>query len=374
MPKSKSSANSSALEVLLQHQTTGAKRHTYQRLLSLLKEPGLKRIRFAVAYARWDGIGLLAPTIEELLKGGGEFQCIYGVNNGVTTPDALLYSLYLRELYTRHTYAGAVDDKFANATFHPKFFEFRFADHTVALVGSANLTGGGMVRNTEMGLEVRASNADVLVASLDAAWTAMRGESEPTTIAKVRALKANAKLSDEGDDETKRSDKQPKPFLKVPVKVAPKPLFAKILDINAPKRKKKLLTELDPATQRPAKLYLQIFETETGGQGGSEGYQIQLPTATLPSYFGVGPDEGKSATFIFGKEVIETHFTHFYNNTHRLRLKPILSVHRPAILVFERIGTDQYRCSVVPKAKYAATLAAKCSEQTRAGARRWGLE
>jgi hypothetical protein len=31
------------------------------------------------------------------------------------------------------------------------------------------------------------------------------------------------------------------------------------------------------------------------------------------------------------------------------------------------------KCSIVPPKKYAATLAAKCPEQTRAGARKWGL-
>jgi len=98
------------LQVLLQ--LTGEKDHLYERLNQLLNRADLLRVRMAVAYARWDGIGLVAENLETFLADGGEFQCIYGVNNGVTTPDSFLYSLYLKELYGGHSYAGAVEDAY----------------------------------------------------------------------------------------------------------------------------------------------------------------------------------------------------------------------------------------------------------------------
>ncbi|MFA5601631.1 MAG: hypothetical protein WCY15_16690 [Phenylobacterium sp.] len=93
----------------------------------------------------------------------------------------------------------------------------------------------------------------------------------------------------------------------------------------------------------------------------------------MPAYFGLGPYEDKLATFHFGDEDIEAHFTHFYNNTHRVRLRPILGVERPAVLRFERIAADEYNCKIYPKKDHAAVLATKCDQQTRAGARRWGI-
>lgn len=363
-----------SLAVDLRHQITNTSEHLYKRLNALLATPNLKRVRIAAAYARWDGIGLIATSLETLLKAGGEFQCIYGVNNGVTTPDSFLYSLYLRELYSRHTYSGSVEDKFANAIFHPKFFEFKFADRVVAIIGSANLTGGGLVRNTELCLEVDLQSGHPLITRLETAWDDLKAESDPITITAIRALRANQKLSSESAAETSRPNKEAKPVLKTSAQAAPKPLFEKFLGVQKSTKKTVLLKKLDPLTQKPKKLYLQILETETGGQGGHEGYQIQLPTATLPAYFGVGPDEGKYATFHFGSEVIKTHFTHFYNNTHRLRLKPILNVQRPAVLEFERVGPDEYRCKMIPKKNYATVLASKCTQQTRANARRWGME
>src|SRR5690349_21466841 len=108
----------------------------FKRLTTLLQTVGLQRVRIAVAYARWDGIGLIAPQLEDFLDEGGEFQSIYGVANGVTTPDCLLYSLYLQELYKKHTYAGAIEDEYANSIFHPKFFEFKFTERTIVIIGS----------------------------------------------------------------------------------------------------------------------------------------------------------------------------------------------------------------------------------------------
>ena len=83
--------------VTLVEQTPAGSNRLYKRVVELLKTSGLERFRAAVAYARWDGIGLIAPQIEEFLESGGEFQSIYGVANGVTTPDSLLYGLYLQD-------------------------------------------------------------------------------------------------------------------------------------------------------------------------------------------------------------------------------------------------------------------------------------
>ncbi|MCU4181779.1 phospholipase D-like domain-containing protein [Bosea sp. BH3] len=359
------------LQILLQ--LTGEKSHLYERLNELLDRDDLVRVRTAVAYARWDGLGLIAQNLENFLASGGEFQCIYGVNNGVTTPDSFLYSLYLQELYAGHSYAGAVEDAYKNATFHPKFFEFQYEDVTTAIIGSANLTGGGLARNAELCVEVTGNNDSIFARSLEECWIGLCASAIEVDLDGVRKLAVKKELGSEEDEEPEANGKAAKPAIKVEVKLANKPLFEKILDVEQTAKKTKLLTSLDPLTDKPKYLYLEIFETETGGTGGSQGYQVQLPAATLPAYFGLGPYEDKLATFHFGGEDIKAHFTHFYNNTHRVRLRPILDVARPAVLRFERIATDEYNCIIYPKKHHAAVLAAKCDQQTRAGARKWGI-
>jgi HKD family nuclease len=356
-------------------QSPGGPTQLFKRITTLLTDGDLRRFRVAVAYARWEGLGLIAPQLEDFLDEGGEFQSIYGVANGVTTPDCLLYSLYLQELYKKHTYAGTIEDKYANSIFHPKFFEFRFSKRSIVIVGSANLTGGGLLRNTELGIEVETPHGDLFEKEIDAAWKSMREGSQKVTLELVRKLKRQSELASERDRGENRGNSG-KPILAVTAKASPKPLFAKVLDLAQPAKRSKLLSKMDPLTVRPQRLYLQILSSETGGQGDGEhpGYQIQLPVATLATFFGVGENETREATFRFPEDSVTVHLTHFGNNTHRVRLRPLRDIDRPAIVVFTRIDGDDYECSIVPTRNYAKVLATNCTEQTRTGARRWGLE
>ena len=361
--------------VSLLAQSTGTTPYTFQRLTALLDSRDLERFRVAVAYARWDGIGLIAPQLESFLKSGGKFQSIYGVANGVTTPDSLLYNLYLQEVYSHHTYAGAIEDEYSNATFHPKFLEFKFADKTVAIVGSANLTGAGLSRNTEVGFEVQVPNGDPLQTRMDAIWSSMRTASEPVTLPLIRSLRNGGQLGSEIQNSETRSDKATKPRLTTGVAARPKPLFAKVLGLDQPRKKSKILAKLDPLTEQPRYLYLEILAYETGAPSSDAvGYQIQLPVATLATFFGVGAQQKREVTFNFPGDTIKVQLTHFPNKTHRVRLRPLRDVPRPAIVKFERIGPREFDCTVLRGKRYRNALAKKCTQQTRTGARRWGLE
>lgn len=356
-------------------QGPGTAPYCYERVNVLLGTVGLERFRAVVAYARWDGIGLIAKNIESLLKGGGELQTIYGIANGITTPDSLLYSIYLQEIYSSHTYAGGVEDKYANSTFHPKFFEFRYPDRTVALIGSANLTGAGMSRNTEMAAEVEVARGSPLEEEMDLAWESARSASNEVTPALIRTSKRDGTLGSERKANETAAHKRKKPRLRTEAKVRPKPLFSKILNLSKPGKKSKVLAKCDTLTDLPKKLYLQVLEYETGaGSPGGVGYQIQLPVATLGSFFGVGAEEKKQVTFRFAGETLKVGLTHFQNKTHRVRLRPLRDAPRPTIVTFERVGNNEYKCQIVPSRDYAGLLIAKCTEQTRKGARKWGLE
>lgn len=354
------------------HQLPGDPTGICEHLRSLLNRPRLLRVRISVAYARWDGLGLISEQLESFLSSGGELQTIYGVANGITTPDSLLYGLYLQKLYTTHTYAGAVEDEFCNSIFHPKFYEFRFEDCTIAIIGSANLTAGGFLRNTEIVIQTQAARGDALELDLDKAWLAFEGKSTAVTTDLVRQLSNSKSLASEADEEERSHIRKPR--LPNRIATASKPLFSKILALAQPAQRSKILSQMDRLSQRPLKLYLQILANETGGGGDRIGYQVQLPVATLASYFGIGQSESKDVTFAFGAITTTVKLTHFGNNTHRVRLLPLRDVPRPTIVIFERISDRHYNCTIVPTSQYDSVLKAKCKEQTRAGARRWGLE
>lgn len=81
---------------------------------------------------------------------------------------------------------GALIDRFGDGSlriadppnlFHPKLFLFDQADRTVAWIGSANFTRGGLVRNSELMLEIdRGRVVSEMEAWFDARWSELSGQ------------------------------------------------------------------------------------------------------------------------------------------------------------------------------------------------------
>jgi len=354
------------------HQISGGSNALYTRLVALLCAQGLKSVHFSFAFARWDGLGLISESLERFLEMGGRFESVYGAGNGVTTSDALLYGLILKTRYPSRTYSGFIEDEYANALFHPKICLFRFPTHMVVILGSANLTGGGLVRNGETMIELALSYDDPLAGEIAAFWKWAREASVAVSVKEIQRLAQSKGAGREREPESRAFGK---PILKIQAKLSPKPLFAKVLNISnsSGQKKSKILANMGSITERPKHLYLQIFERETGGQKGKSGSAVQLPVATLGSYFGLGPGESRTITFNFPAETVVANVIHNSNHTHQVRLDPIFSVERPAIIHFARTGDDIYKARFVPAGQYVTVLNTKCTQQTRAGSRRWGI-
>jgi len=359
-------------------QTHDGKAQFYAQINEILAVGGLRKVCFAVAYARWDGLGLISEKLEQFLQAGGVLETAYGFDNNVTSPDSFLYGLYLKELYPGNVYCGAFEDKYRNAVFHPKLLLFEGDDYFKAIVGSANLTGAGLSRNIELGTRIEVPRGSQFANDLEGAWNYVKGNALEVDISFVRTMKAQNRLDQEdetGGGAIPESGRSEKPLLSVGAKAAPKPLFAKVLEIESPRKRDAILRKLDPLSKLPRKLYLQVLAGETGAPDASVmGYQVQLPVATLSAYFGVGPEQSKEVLFHFPSEDIRVHLTHFENNTHRIRLRPLRDVPRPAIVVFERNGPSEFTCSIIQPKDYTRILSEKCSQQTRVGARKWGVE
>jgi HKD family nuclease len=179
--------SASSVSVLLD-QFTGHAETFRDRLCELIKAEDLESIRIAVAFARWDGIGLISEPLEGFLQRGGSLETVYGAGNGITTTDALYYGLVLKKLFPNQTYSGFVEDEFANAVFHPKYFEFSFASKTKVIVGSANLTAGGLQRNSEVGIEVTFPRGSASEKKFAMYWKEIRKRAKETTPSEIRRL------------------------------------------------------------------------------------------------------------------------------------------------------------------------------------------
>lgn len=344
--------------------------HLYKQLVRHLSSPEIVECRVAAAYASWGGLSLVSQALEEFLQRGKRLQTVFGIGNSVTTPDALLYALYLRTRYPNLQRARTFEWEFGNSEFHPKYYEFRYVDRVVTFVGSSNLTNGGLAFNHELSVAVTAPHSDPLSRSCERWWNRLWRKSRDLTPQAIRSMRKENSFGIEPDPDKSSAGAR---FIKMRLRRAKIPLFQHLLDDEpTPKIRHQLLAEADSLTEKPAKLYLEILKHETGG-----GHQIQLPVASLGAFFGVGKGDTKPTTFRFPQadETTEVNLTHFGNNTHRVRLRPLKDIPRPAILVFERVPEpNTFDCRIVPPSQYRSTLQRKCPEQTREDSRRWGLE
>jgi HKD family nuclease len=361
------------LKATLIDQGTPGSEATRKRIIQLLKDPKLERVRFAVAFARWEGIGLIAASIEDFVSRGGRFESIYGAGNGITTPDALYYGILLKRLFPTSIYAGFVEDEYANASFHPKFYQFSSASRVRVIAGSVNLTGGGLQRNSEVSIEAEFARGSAEDEILDTYWKDVKKKSKALTVEHVLRISTSAGSAAEKSSAV--SPKAGKPYLAAGTKPQPRPLFEKILGLDKPpqKTKEKLLSEFSAISERPKHLYIQILARETGGQKGNPGSAVQFPVATLGAYFGVAQEEDRAIRLKFPNGPVNTNITHFSNNTHQIRIQPILSITRPAVLHLERTALDVYKADFIPPVSYKKALAQHCHHQSRKNSRLWGF-
>lgn len=340
-------------------------------IAKLLSRKDLKSVRVGTAYLRWDGWALISSQLEGALSRGAALKVVCGVDNGVTSPDGLLYCLYLKRLYQKLVTAAVVRDKYRNATFHPKIWLFEYDEECRAIVGSANVTGAGLSRNVELCVELRFENKSNLAVSMAAFWASIADLGTDLTVTDVRLLDKEGALRSEREETGKSGDE----ILQLQgLPKAKKPLFRKILEQQSASKRSEALGDMDKLSDKPTYLYLEILEHETGGHGpNNPGYQVQLPVATLAAFFGVGPDEQKPVEFQFPTSNVNVTLTHFENNTHRVRLLPLRDIPRPAVVRFERIDDNTFGCLPIAGDLFQETIDKFCTEQTRSGARRWGI-
>jgi HKD family nuclease len=117
----------------------------------ILACPGLMRTIFSVAYVKVSGVELLRPQLKRL---GSQATVFAGIRNGVTSRQGLQMLLDLGVT----TYA--VDTGSRQILFHPKIFFAQGPTKARFVIGSANLTHGGLNNNIEGGLQVELDLGD----------------------------------------------------------------------------------------------------------------------------------------------------------------------------------------------------------------------
>ena len=114
-------------------------------LRQLLNLPLVQRAIVSVAYSNRGGVDLVA---EQLTALNGRVRVFTGIRNGVTSKQGLARLLQLG------TEVLAVDTGARGIIFHPKLYFIRAQARVSLLIGSANLTVGGLNNNIEAGVQI----------------------------------------------------------------------------------------------------------------------------------------------------------------------------------------------------------------------------
>jgi len=145
---------------------------TLLSVLSQRLEHG-RDIRMAVAFVSQRGLKMIEPYIRTAIRNGAYLEFLVGLDFRVTEPEALefLYALS-REgtnsaLYCYGSLSPAV-------IYHPKLYLFKTGEQVAFLIGSSNLTEGGLVKNAEVNVAVDAVVSDEVVSDVYNAYNQLK--------------------------------------------------------------------------------------------------------------------------------------------------------------------------------------------------------
>lgn len=129
-------------------------------------DPYWDTLDIAVAWVRASGMAYLSDRLANFLQRGGHLSVIVGIDLQNTTREGLQALLELEkhgrsETFVFHNEAGSI--------FHPKLYLFRNEEEARLIVGSNNVTEGGLYVNVEAGLQVDTNvDAPVIAQAVDA--------------------------------------------------------------------------------------------------------------------------------------------------------------------------------------------------------------
>lgn len=124
---------------------------TYNHLHRLTKYLGTcERFVCVTAFAKMSGFKAIEKSFQSTLSDGGEVIFIFGLDFFHTDPSLIKHIWELSKSNGKiKLYLSNLENKFV---FHPKIFAFQNSSETKYMVGSANLTLSGLLKNTELSI------------------------------------------------------------------------------------------------------------------------------------------------------------------------------------------------------------------------------
>ena len=103
--------------------------------------------RIAIAFLKYSGIRVIEKSLDQCLRNNGIVEIIAGLDFKTTDPQSMHYLIQLQKTTPNLKFYcyGDKDVNKNNIVFHPKIYLFQGKRETTGIVGSTNLTAGGLM-------------------------------------------------------------------------------------------------------------------------------------------------------------------------------------------------------------------------------------
>lgn len=134
-----------------------------------------KIVRIAVAFIKYSGLKVIEQSIENCLEQEGNIEIITGLDFKTTDPQSMhrLIRLHKQVPNFRFYCYGDKNKNKTDIVFHPKIYLFQNRNETTGIVGSTNLTKGGMQTNFEANVIFK-ENKPVYFSQLEAIYNSVK--------------------------------------------------------------------------------------------------------------------------------------------------------------------------------------------------------
>ncbi|MBC8526481.1 MAG: restriction endonuclease [Candidatus Cloacimonetes bacterium] len=108
--------------------------------------------KIAVAFMKYTGLKVIEKSLLQCLENKGKVEIIAGLDFKTTDPQSMYYLIDLQKNFKNLSFFcfGDKDENKTNIVFHPKIYLFSKKKEKTSIIGSTNLTGGGLTSNFEV--------------------------------------------------------------------------------------------------------------------------------------------------------------------------------------------------------------------------------
>jgi hypothetical protein len=305
-----------------------------------------RTLQIMSAFASGPAVEALEPFFDVFLSDGNKIEIIVGIDRNGTTRDAIRQLYELQHAYTKRITCSIFNAPSRIAIFHPKLYLLHTPKTVSAMIGSANLTLGGLGNNFESIFLYREVNRQSIEAKhMLNTWSTFANPQPPLRGEFLRQL--TAAYANELMLKLPKSSRMEKPESPNGVKDLWKP----ISKIQMPRSNAPVQNRIRvPQKQIGAFLVIDIL-TETRET------QMQIPLAVVEGFFGLRRDEegdislsqirAGHLTQPIERKVVKSGGTR--RNMRRIEMPQIAGKARPLAAIFLRLKRRQFAVVVVPQ-------------------------